>query len=167
MLCLFDYRLMKRYFDAYTVWIKANPQLGICYSILLLSLSIVLTVPISYSIVMIGYTYAQVYDSQFWGFVVAVPIIYLGSLLGALTAFVISRYLLKDFIKDQIRESEWLFSNFMLIDEILTSEGTKIVGLVRLTFAPFGITSYIIGVSDVPLSHYMIGNLSYLINTCT
>lgn len=97
---------------------------------------------------------------------VAVPIIYCGSLLGAMCAFLVSRYLLRDFINDQIKTNQWLFSNFKMIDEIVSTEGTKIVGLTRLTFAPFGITSYIFGVTDVPLSSYMLGNLSYIVNTC-
>lgn len=63
VLCLFDFKLVKSYFDKYTDWIKKYPQQGISISILLLSLSIVLTMPISYSIIMIGFTYAQVYDS--------------------------------------------------------------------------------------------------------
>lgn len=61
----------------------------------------------------------------------------------------------------------WLDNNFTLIDEILSQEGTKVIGLIRLTFAPFGITSYIIGVTNISLSNYMIGNLSYIINCCT
>lgn len=63
VLCLFDFKLVKGYFDQYTSWIKLNPQEGICYSILLVSFSIVMTIPITYSIIMIGYTYAQVYES--------------------------------------------------------------------------------------------------------
>ena len=41
------------------------------------------------------------------------------------------------------------------------------IGLIRLTFAPFGITSYFMGVTNVPLSSYMVGNLMYFINCCT
>jgi uncharacterized membrane protein YdjX (TVP38/TMEM64 family) len=47
----------------------------------------------------------------------------------------------------------------------MTSEGVKIVALIRLTFAPFGVTSYIFGVSEISLGDYMLGNLSYLINS--
>lgn len=166
MLCLFDFKLVKSYFDKYIDWIKKYPQQGICLSVLLLTVSIVLTMPISYTIIMIGFTYAQVYNSQTLGFLVAVPIIYTGSMLGAMCAFLVSRYLLRDFINDQIKTNQWLFSNFKMIDEIVSTEGTKIVGLTRLTFAPFGITSYIFGVTDVPLSSYMLGNLSYIVNTC-
>lgn len=53
------------------------------------------------------------------------------------------------------------------MNEIITTEGIKIVALLRLTFAPFGVTSYIFGVSDISLTDYMLGNLSYIINSCS
>ena len=52
--------------------------------------------------------------------------------------------------------------NFNIIDEIISEEGKMIVGLIRLTFAPFGITSYILGVSGIKFSDFLIGNLSYI-----
>ena len=116
---------------------------------------------------MLGYTYCQVFQSKLYGFLFCVPIIYVGCLLGALMSFLISRYLFKDVIKNMIQESAWLNYNFKMIDEIIKSEGIKVVGLVRLTFAPFGITSYIVGVTSISLGDYMLGNLSYIINCCT
>jgi len=53
------------------------------------------------------------------------------------------------------------------MNEIITTEGVKIVALIRLTFAPFGISSYVFGVSDISLADYMLGNLSYIINCCS
>jgi len=49
---------------------------------------------------------------------------------------------------------------------IVQTDGCKIVALIRLTFAPFGITSYILGVSDISLCDYLLGNLTYIFN-CT
>lgn len=54
-----------------------------------------------------------------------------------------------------------------MINAVLKDEGIKITSLVRLTFAPFGITSYIMGVSSISLSDYMLGNASYIINCCS
>jgi uncharacterized membrane protein YdjX (TVP38/TMEM64 family) len=54
-----------------------------------------------------------------------------------------------------------------MINEILADEGIKITGLIRLTFAPFGITSYVLGVSSISFSDYMLGNASYIINCCS
>lgn len=49
---------------------------------------------------------------------------------------------------------------------IVKDDGCKIVALIRLTFAPFGITSYILGVSEISLCDYILGNITYFFN-CT
>lgn len=116
---------------------------------------------------MLGYTYAQVFESKFYGLLFSIPIIYIGCLSGAMVSFLLSRYLFRDFIKQQIQGSAWLDFNFRIMNEIITTEGIKIVALIRLTFAPFGISSYIFGVSDISFTDYMLGNLSYIINSCT
>ena len=38
---------------------------------------------------------------------------------------------------------------------------------MRLTFAPFGVTSYVFGVTSITLKDYMLGNLSYVFNCCS
>jgi len=132
-----------------------------------MTFSVVLTIPISYSIIMLGYTYSQVFNSKLDGFLISVPIVYFGCLFGALLSFLVSRYMFQNFIKQQISSNAWLNTNFTMINEVLKDEGIKITGLVRLTFAPFGITSYIMGVSSISLSDYMLGNASYIINCCS
>lgn len=82
-------------------------------------------------------------------------------------AFLISRYLFKSLIEEQIKSSEWLSQNFKLFDEIISTEGAKVVALLRLTYAPFGITSYLIGVSSIGLKDYLLGNVSFIFNCCT
>lgn len=52
--------------------------------------------------------------------------------------------------------------NFNIIDEIITTEGKLIVALIRLTFAPFGITSYIMGVSSIKFWDFALGHFSYI-----
>lgn len=81
-------------------------------------------------------------------------------------AFLISRYLFKDLIKEQISHSQWLMDNFNIIDDILKTEGTMIVALLRMTFAPFGITSYIMGVSSIHFCDFMLGNCAYILMIC-
>jgi len=82
-------------------------------------------------------------------------------------SFLLSRYMFKEFINNQIKSNGWLYDNFRLIDEIIVEEGFKVVGLVRLTFAPFGVTSYIMGVTGISLFDYMLGNATYVFNCCT
>ena len=62
--------------------------------------SVIFTLPISYTIVMFGYTYAQVFQSKLHGFLLSTLIVYFGSLAGGVVSFLISRYLLKEFVKE-------------------------------------------------------------------
>lgn len=102
LFCIFDFQLILKLFNQFIEWVKLHPYQSISYSIYLLCVSIVFTLPISYTIVMLGYTYCQVFDSKLYGFLFSVPIIYFGCLAGALCSFLLSRYLFRDFIKEQI-----------------------------------------------------------------
>jgi uncharacterized membrane protein YdjX (TVP38/TMEM64 family) len=46
----------------------------------------------------------------------------------------------------------------------MVSQGITIVALLRLTFAPFGILSYVLGVTSISLLHFTLGTLSYILN---
>ena len=94
------------------------------------------------------------------------PIVFFACFTGAIIAFLLSRYLFKDFVKKQINNSEWLRDNFQIFDEVLRDDGIKIVALMRLSFLPLGISSYILGVSSIRFRDYAIGNLSYIIMVC-
>jgi uncharacterized membrane protein YdjX (TVP38/TMEM64 family) len=60
-----------------------------------------------------------------------------------------------------------MLHNFNLVDSILETDGKLIVALLRMTFAPFGITSYVMGVSSISIIDFSIGNLSYIFMTCS
>lgn len=162
VLCIFDFKLVLKLFNTFIDWVKLHPYQSIGYSIYVLAFSVIFTIPISYTIMMLGYTYTQVFQSKLYGFLFSVPIVFTGTVLGGLGAFMLSRYLFKDFIKEQISHSQWLSHNFNMIDEIITTEGKLIIALIRLTFAPFGITSYIMGVSSIKFWDFAVGHLSYI-----
>jgi len=100
LICLFDYTLVLNSFKAFTEWVKLHPYQSIGYSIYIIAFSVVLTIPIFYTIVMLGCTYTQVFDSKLYGMLFSVPIVFTGTVCGGLVAFLLSRYLFKDFIKD-------------------------------------------------------------------
>ena len=54
--------------------------------------------------------------------------------------------------------------NFEAINEILKERGAMSVGLLRLTFFPYGLCSYVLGVTDISPSDFMLGTATYLIN---
>lgn len=77
--------------------------------------------PITYFHIAIGFTYAQVYQDVYTGFIHAIILTYAGTYLGAIASFTISRYYLRGYVKSLIAKfaetSVWL-SNFQTIEEI-------------------------------------------------
>merc|ERR1719506_1251251 len=120
VICIVDLKFVLSMFNMFISWAKLHPYFSIGYSILILCFSIVFTIPISYTIIMLGYTYAQVFESKFYGLLFSIPIIYVGCLCGAMISFLLSRYLFRDFIQQQIQGSAWLSFNFKIMNEIIT-----------------------------------------------
>jgi len=83
---------------------------------------------------------------------------------GAFCAFMLSRHLFKKQILKQMRSNEWVQTNFTAIDEVLLASGITMVALLRLTFAPFAVCCYLLGVTSIGLGDYLIGTLSYGLN---
>ena len=60
--------------------------------------SIIIEIPIMYWVIMMSYSYAQVFNSPMHVFIITVPIVFIGAMLGMITAFIISRYFLRDYV---------------------------------------------------------------------
>ena len=76
--------------------------------------------------------------------------------LGATAAFLISRYLARDWVTSKIKENE----KFQAIDKAVAEEGWKIVGLTRLSpVFPFNLLNYAFGVTSVSLGDYVLASL--------
>lgn len=74
-----------------------------------------------------------------------------GSTLGATAAFLIGRYLARNWVEKQMTKND----KFKAIDGAVAAEGWKFVGLCRLSpLFPFNLLNYAFGVTNVSLSHY-------------
>ena len=89
---------------------------------------------------------------------------WIGCMTGALCAFLLSRYLFKDYVKAKITKHKWLNPRFKIIDELLMEQGMVFMALVRLTFSPYGITSHVLGVTSIHPVHYILGCSTYIVN---
>lgn len=79
-------------------------------------------------------------------------IVSIASTLGATAAFIVGRYLARDWISSKIAGNE----KFTAIDEALGREGWRIVGLTRLSpVFPFNLLNYAFGVTRVSLGQYV------------
>lgn len=79
----------------------------------------------------------------------------LSSTAGATAAFLVGRYLARDFVARRIAGN----AAFSAIDEAVASEGWKIVGLTRLSpVFPFNLLNYAFGLTRVSLRDYVLAS---------
>jgi len=79
----------------------------------------------------------------------------LGSTLGATCAFLLGRYLARDWVSKKIENS----AAFTAIDRAVAGEGLKIVFLTRLSpVFPFTLLNYAFGLTRVPLRDYVLAS---------
>ncbi|MEG5170748.1 TVP38/TMEM64 family protein [Microcoleus sp. B3-D7] len=79
----------------------------------------------------------------------------IGSILGATCAFLVGRYLTRDWVSKQIEGNQ----KFKAIDSAVASEGWKIVLLTRLSpIFPFNLLNYAFGVTQVSLKDYFLAS---------
>jgi len=82
-------------------------------------------------------------------------IVSISSTLGATCAFLVGRYLARDWVAKKISANE----KFQAIDEAVAREGWKIVGLTRLSpVFPFNLLNYAYGLTRVSLRDYFFAS---------
>jgi uncharacterized membrane protein YdjX (TVP38/TMEM64 family) len=88
--------------------------------------------------------------------------VFIGASLGATAAFLIGRYLARDWVYKQIAGNE----KFRKIDEAVGQEGFKIVFLTRLSpVFPFNLLNYALGITGVSFKDYLLGFLGMIPGT--
>lgn len=79
----------------------------------------------------------------------------LGSTSGACAAFLVSRYLARDWVERRLVRGAWLST----LDAAVAQNGFKIVVLTRLSpLLPFGLLNYGFGLSKVPLRTFAVAS---------
>lgn len=82
-------------------------------------------------------------------------VVSVASTLGATCAFLVGRYLARDWVGDKIASHD----KFRAIDEAVAAQGWKIVGLTRLSpVFPFNLLNYAFGLTQVKFKHYVIAS---------
>jgi uncharacterized membrane protein YdjX (TVP38/TMEM64 family) len=141
-----------RYFDLPALltramgWVAAQGAAGVVVYVLLYILACVLFLP--GSILTLG-------AGAVWGVLGGVPVVSVASTLGATAAFLVGRYLARDWVARKIQGND----KFQAIDEAVAREGWKIVGLTRLSpIFPFNLLNYAFGLTRVSLRHYIVAS---------
>ncbi len=82
-------------------------------------------------------------------------IVAISATLAATAAFLIGRYLARDWVSRRIEGNE----KFKAIDDAVAREGWKIVALTRLSpVFPFNLLNYAYGITRVTLRHYVVAS---------
>ena len=90
-----------------------------------------------------------------FGVVLGSVYVSVASTLGATAAFLVGRYLARDWVAKKIEGN----AAFAAIDRAVAAEGWKIVGLTRLSPAfPFSLLNYAFGVTRVSLRDYVLAS---------
>jgi uncharacterized membrane protein YdjX (TVP38/TMEM64 family) len=90
-----------------------------------------------------------------FGLVRGFAIVSISATLGATSAFLVGRYLARDWIAGKIEGHP----TFAVIDDAVAREGWKIVGLLRLSpVVPFNVLNYAFGVTRVSLRDYVLAS---------
>jgi uncharacterized membrane protein YdjX (TVP38/TMEM64 family) len=80
--------------------------------------------------------------------------VFVGASVGGTLAFLIGRYLARDWVAQQINGN----SKFKAVDRAIAKEGFKIVLLARLSpVFPFNLLNYSLGITQVSLKDYIMG----------
>jgi uncharacterized membrane protein YdjX (TVP38/TMEM64 family) len=88
--------------------------------------------------------------------------VFLGATLGATCAFLIGRYLTRNWVQRQIDQAP----KFKAISQAVAQQGFKIVLLTRLSpVFPFNLLNYAYGLTTVSLRDYVLGSIGMLPGT--
>ena len=159
-----DFHGCMKQFENLTGYIKEHPYESIAIIISIYIVLVIFCMPVSFFHIIVAVAYCKVYDSFWKGFAISVPVIFVGMMLGALVVIYLSRYLIADWIKKQIRKSNNKYAkNFKVIDSMFVTNGILFVALLRLMWIPYGLTSYLLGVTSVSVLDYMIGTTAIIV----
>jgi len=97
-----------------------------------------------------------------FGIVKGSLLVFIGAMIGATVAFLVGRYLARDWVAKRIASRP----TFQTIDSAIAKEGRKVIFLLRLSpVFPFNLLNYGLGLSQVSLPDYVLGTVGILPGT--
>ncbi|MBW4513406.1 MAG: TVP38/TMEM64 family protein [Scytonematopsis contorta HA4267-MV1] len=134
-------------------WVKRLGTLAPIIFIIIYNLATIFLIPGSILTLGGGFLFGV-----FWGSVY----VFIAATIGATLAFIIGRYLTRDWVYKQIEKRP----KFKAIDQAVAKEGWKIVFLTRLSpIFPFNLLNYAFGITQVSLRDYILGSVGMIPGT--
>lgn len=135
------------------MWVKTLGPAGPIAYIVIYNLATLLFIPGSILTIKGGCLFGA-----FWGSVY----VFIAATIGAVGAFLIGRYLSRDWVSQQISK----YPKFKAIDRAVAKEGWKIVLLTRLSpLFPFNLLNYAFGVTQISIKDYVLGSIGMVPGT--
>ena len=89
-------------------------------------------------------------------------LVFVGAMLGATAAFLIGRFVARDWIAKKVEGKSF----FTALDNAIAEEGLKLIFLIRLSPAfPFNLLNYALGLTKVSLKDYVLGTTGIIPGT--
>lgn len=89
-------------------------------------------------------------------------LVFIGAMLGATAAFLIGRFIARDWIAKKVEGNRF----FSALDNAIAKEGLKLIFLIRLSPAfPFNLLNYALGLTKVSLPNYVLGTTGIIPGT--
>jgi len=131
-------------------WIESLGYIGGIAFIAIYILSTVVFVPATILTLGAGVVFGVVWGSIY---------VFFGATLGAIAAFLVGRYLARDWVGKKIEGNQ----KFVAIDQAVAHSGFKIVLLTRLSpLFPFNLLNYAFGITGVSLKEYALASIGML-----
>lgn len=140
---------------SYLTQIQHLGWLGIVTFVVLYIIATIALIPGSILTLGAGVVFGVVWGSVY---------VLIGAVIGETCAFLLGRYLAKDWITQKIEDSQIFFA----LNQALNQEGLKIILLTRLSpIFPFSLLNYAFGVTGVSLRDYFLGSIGMIPMTIT
>lgn len=89
-------------------------------------------------------------------------LVFIGAMLGATAAFLIGRFVARDWIAKKVEDNRF----FNSLDNAIADEGLKLIFLIRLSPAfPFNLLNYALGLTKISLRNYILGTTGIIPGT--
>ena len=132
------------WFESFQAWVRDAGPVGYIAYVLLYAVACVLVLPV---------TVVSLAAGAIFGFAAGALVNLAGASLGATTAFLLARTVLRHRVERFVEDSP----KFRALDRAFTREGTRVMWLVRISgFPPFTWVNYALGLTGVALAPFVV-----------
>ena len=145
--------------DKFLEWVEKNPVLGLGAILVVVAGAVVTLLPLGTPLtIACGYIYRGVYGWRA-GLLISTLASMAGSTLGAVTCFLLGRYLMRDTVKRWVRN----YPLFDAIDVAASQHGLRIMAMLYLTpVLPLGLVSYACGTTAMNVGSFALAKIASL-----